>query len=214
MKRLEILVVVVLLFLSCSSDQEPDLPEIKDGNVMLTDLRAGQRSYFVRYEGNCGLMGRISYTGDTLLLEVIEYENELYFKESFTPGSPLFELNPYPLAYKVNYTEDYILLKDRFSSALFYFYGNDTLRTNTANRTDLVQNGCRLQIGNDDFIGEEIGSLHSFRLGNFRREDLTAVSCVPLIFEIDGYLMYDDYFHLSHVITPSDELSGWLLTGI
>jgi len=209
-----LLIVLLLALISCDEQVEPDNLNIHPDNINLKDLQAGQRSYFLRYQGTCDFPVTASYTGDTLLLEVSSDEDGLYLSESFTPGSPLYKQNAAKVTYPVELTEEYLLLRDRMASALFFFYGNDTLRTDVGDRIPLSQSGCRILLDNEIFIGEEIGSITDFRIGAVRRNNLTAVSCVPMILELDAYLMYDEYLHISHMVTTTDNISGWVLSGL
>ena len=104
-------------------------------DVRLDQPQTGQRSYFLRYESTCDKpSGDFEYTGDTLILEVIEAGPTVRFKESFTTGSPLWQPDiggpPTEEGYVVYPFEDYLLLPERQSSNLFFFYGNDTLWLN------------------------------------------------------------------------------------
>ncbi len=199
---------------SCADQSDFEPVVITALNTSLVNPQDGQRSYFLRYTGTCGNPVIASYTGDTLILSVSEQNDDLYFSESFTPGSPLFKQNASPVTYKVRQQGDYLLLTDRFSSALFYFYGNDTLFTNVENKEPLYQSGCKLKIQDELFTGEEVGLVPSFRFGMVRREELTAVSCVPQIYELDAYLFYNTYLHISHSVSQNGQVSGWVLSGI
>ncbi|MCA6077977.1 hypothetical protein [Fulvivirga sedimenti] len=213
-RQLVFLMFILLAGLSSCSEDDYEPIVITAINTSLKNPVDGQRSYYVRYTGSCNFPASAIYTGDTLILSVKEIDEELYFSESFTPGSPLFKQNASPVTYRIEKKEDYLLLPDRFSSALFYFYGNDTLFTNVADRAPLYQSGCKLRIDDSIFTGNEIGMVPSFRFGKVRFDNLTAVSCIPLFLELDAYLFYNTYLHASHSISSNDQVSGWVLTGI
>ena len=68
----------------------------------------------------------------------------------------------------------------------------------------------------DPFIGNDIGYISSFEVGDIRLDDKAGVSCVPMV-DIDAYLIYDrDYLYLSHTIIFSEffgditeTIDGW-----
>ncbi|MGB3466869.1 MAG: hypothetical protein WBA74_16430, partial [Cyclobacteriaceae bacterium] len=107
--------------------------------------------------------------------------------------------------------DGYSLIKDRFSSQLFFFYGNDTLFLANEVKSTLQQAACQLAFETgDQFTGEEIGDVAEFRVGQILVKDKEAVSCVPMFFEMDAYLFYNSN-HLTMSHTVSDiETSGWL----
>ncbi|MEM6738253.1 MAG: hypothetical protein AAF620_19510, partial [Bacteroidota bacterium] len=68
----------------------------------------------------------------------------------------------------------------------------------------------RLEINSEPFIGEEVGLLDEFSFGQIFIEDKMGVSCIPLIFELDGFLAYDsDFLYLSHTISE-DMVNGFV----
>ncbi|MEJ2004517.1 MAG: hypothetical protein P8X57_06035 [Cyclobacteriaceae bacterium] len=207
------LLLLLPAVIGCEESYEPDIRQIHPDNINLLEPRKDQRSYFLRYEGDCDSYSNVRYTGDTLLLEVIERNGALFMREKFTKGSPLYKQNASGIVYPVTVRENYLLLPDRVSSALFFFYGSDTLRTNPGNPVQLSQLGCRIRFNDELFTGNEIGRISDFHIGQVRRKDLTAVSCVPMILDVDAYLMYDEYLHLSHTVSNSDNISGWFLSG-
>ena len=206
--------ILLLILAACDEAVEPPVLTIHPDNVNITRPADGQRSYYLRYEGSCDSPVNTSYTGDTLLLEISKEGDKWYMHESFTPGSPLYKQNASVVSYEFTNMPDYLLLKDRLSSALFFFYGNDTLRTQVNDQVNLRQSGCRIRFGNDIFIGNEIGRINDFRVGDIWRNDLTAVSCVPMVLDLDAYLMYDKYLHVSHMVSDADNINGWVLSGI
>ena len=105
-----------------------------------------------------------------------------------------------------------IRIPERFNSALFFFYGNDTVTLAPQDRVNLVQNDCRLMLGNNNFIGNEFGLVNDFQVGNINIQDKTAVSCIPVIFDLDAYLMYDqNQLYLSQSVDFDGVTNGWVL---
>ncbi|MEM9820640.1 MAG: hypothetical protein AAF985_06190, partial [Bacteroidota bacterium] len=92
MKQQFLLLLIGLGIMACSKDNSiTPTTLIHTNRVNLSDLRVGQQSYFVQYETSCaGYESDFIYTGDTLVLEVVEQEGQIALKESFTPYSPLY----------------------------------------------------------------------------------------------------------------------------
>ncbi len=217
MERSISLTLLLLFLLGCGSDGI--LPSSRFNGQNTVDLgnpQVGQKTYFQGFITLCeSLEEDFEYTGDTLILEVFERENEYFFGEYFTPHSGTYldsqvhDTTYYP--FKV--AESFILLPERSRSTLFFFYGNDTLRLNPPSRAALVQEDCYLQLEGEVFDGDEIGKVRKIELGEIKINDKTAVSCIPLIFDLDAYLVYDSKeLHLSYSIpqVPGPQISGFV----
>ena len=212
MKRVLPIVCLLAIFAACNEDSII-LP--KRDYIDLRDLEDGQYSYFVRYESTCdNLNGDFQLTGDTLKVEVVEEDNDFFFKETFTENSPTYiNGQTQPIIHEIMPYDDFILIPERFSSALFFFYGNDTIRTNNIEREDMTQNNCRVDFNGSTFIGNEIGFLDKFKIGDFEYKNKTVVSCVPMMIDLDAYLIYDNKeLVMSHTVDKfSNQIWGWKL---
>lgn len=218
------LIGICMLAFSCEKSAVEPAP-FKNGAVHFKDLKAGQQSRFIRYTLNCNDFEQsFQWTGDTLILKVVEEGKELYFQESLTPQSPLFlqggDVNP--VTYLVERQLDQLYLPQREDSRLFYFYGSDFLILKKESSTllnRLEQDNCYMNLKGEAFIGDEIGIIDRFEVGTLKIEDKMAVSCIPIYLGIDAYLAYDlDQLYLSHVIHKSefngqrmDSVEGWFL---
>lgn len=219
MTRLIPFIVLLVAFSSCRKDKGGGAP-LPSLGVNLSSPAVGQQSMYLRYKTTCDdLSGNFSYTFDTLLLTVVEQNNELHLEERFTENSPRY-LNgeTTPTVYPLQDIGDNILLTERSNSSLFYFYGNDTIRLQQSDQVPLFQNSCRLRQGSNPFIGNDIGKVASFGIGPVKVDNVMAASCVPVFFNIDGYLMYNSQqLHLSQVVIPNDvatmpdQVLGWEL---
>lgn len=220
--------LIAICFLASSCEKAEVVPgPFKEGAVHFKDLKAGQESKFVRYTLNCNdFEESFQWTGDTLVLKVIEEGKELYFQESLTPGSPMYlqggDINP--VTYPIERQVDQLYLPQREDSKLFYFYGSDYLVLKKEPSTllnHLEQDNCYMNLKGEAFIGDEIGIIDQFEIGTFKVENKMAVSCIPIYLGIDAYLSYDlDQLYLSHVIHKSefngqrtDSVEGWFLLG-
>lgn len=218
------LIVICLLIFSCEKAEIEPAP-VKEGAVHFKNLQAGQESRFVRYTLNCNdFEESFQWTGDTLFLKVVEEGKDLYFEESLTPGSPMYQQggDVNPVTYPIERQVDQLYLPERENSKLFYFFGSDYLILKKESSTllnRLEQDNCYMNLKGEAFIGDEIGIIDRFEIGTFTIEDKMAVSCIPIYLGIDAYLTYDlDQLYLSHVIHKSefngqrtDSIEGWFL---
>jgi hypothetical protein len=202
-----------LILVACHSDETFTEIIAGEGNINLANLEEGQKSKYLRYQSTCG-SSELQFTGDTLLVEAVIMGEKVYLKESLTLGSPA-NVGGYRL-FEVKRNGHDVLIPERDGSFLFYFYGNDTLHLQPSWKVDLIQQGCRMILNGENFIGNEIGRIPDFRIGNIRQVDKTVVSCVPIFFAIDAYLIYDEnYLYMSHTVTNDlgdAFVSGWVIS--
>ncbi len=202
MKTTATLSLIALLLISCSKDDDNSTPGISEpAELNLGNLKTGQKSTYIKYHDVCGLGDGFTFTGDTLEVEIINMDNKLYFKESFTDGSTN-QGGMEPLIHRVIPHQNYILIPERLNSSLFYFYGNDTIFTNPDHDVNLSQDLCFVTHENGDpFIGEEIGKINSFSIGSISTGENTIVSCVPAFLNLQAYLIYDETeLKISHTV--------------
>lgn len=205
MKNLSYLLFgIVFCLIACVKEEIVLSPPTAD-KINFSALAVGQTTQYIEYSTTCeDVHGDLVYTGDTLVVSVIQEDNGLLLEEKFTIYSPSYlngitESVTYPISNKNNIVE----IPTRFNSRLFNFYGSDSLHLNPTKRTPLQQENCRINIGRNTFTGNEIGILSNFQIGEIVMKDKTAVSCVPVI-DVDGYLLYDTYqLHMSHIVTSS-----------
>ena len=202
----------VILFLSIfaivSCGKETVIPETDTctpGELCLSNLEAGQRSVYREYTSTCeNFENSFQYTGNILEVEILSIDGKLFAQETYSGEfiEPI-QGNPYEI---YNDGKD-VMIPERSSSWLFFFYGNDRITIDPQERVELKQNDCRIDYENNTFIGDEIGALDKFEVGNLRAENLTVVSCVPpLFFELDAYLMYtNSKLKISHQVSTGFE---------
>lgn len=200
MKKLLFFITGLILLTACRQDDKPFMPTFFNDQVNFSDLKAGQQSLYRAYQADCADMeGTFEWTEDTLVLEVMSGESGLFLQESFTKYSPSYNEAQPTVQYPISSINDGVLLPERSASQLFYFYANDTIRLNPTHDVTLEQDVCLLKNNDDVFIGNDIGYVPSFKIGEVEQEEKTAVSCEPF-FELDGYLIYDnEQLHVSHV---------------
>ncbi len=208
---------LLLIVSSCQDDDnatptpQPEPP----GPINLMSLQKGQHATYVRLDGICGFADLYEYTRDTLNVHITGEDGDLTFEETFTKGSPLYELNPDTVSYPVIIEDGFILLPERSQSTLFFFYGNDTIFTSPNHDVELIQEGCRQMIDGQVFGGDFIGHLPSFEMHDIFLQDQTVVSCVPLIIDLEAFLCYNDgQINLSYTLDsgfPGITFRGWKL---
>lgn len=215
MKKGIILLLLLPAFWACEPALiEPGKKFNQSNTLDLSNPKEGQKTYYQMYQSNCeNLEKDFEYPGDTLVVEVMKKNGEWIMAEYLTDYSTTE--GPRDTTYNLFVPMDaYVLLPNRWTSRLFYFYGNDTLNLKPNNRSNLIQNSCRLEISGETFVGNEIGKLDQFELPNLKLKNKTAVSCVPMIFAMEGYLIYDQNdLYASHTIfanTDEDQIVGWI----
>ena len=219
--QLTLLLIFGWLLISCGSDEGPNPIDIPPANplsptagpesVNFSAPVSGQRSKYVRYMSACGDFSPVTFTGDTLELTVTGEGTNWQLTERLTAGSPMANDGQFNFTHPYTLREDYALIPERFSSLLFWFYGNDTLFFNRPTIVDLHQEGCRLAFPSDEiFFGDDMGKFDSFRVGQIIVSDKQAVSCIPIAINVEAYLMYNsEHLSLSHTIA-GEEIMGWL----
>lgn len=211
MKNL-ILFFTVLFLVSCSKDEPVTiLPVIKEG-VCLSELKAGQVSEYLSYLTYCNdVEGEFHYTGNKLTLTIIERDGKLFAQEDiyYDHLDTTFTQD-----YEVYNEDQFIVIPERAASALFFFYDNDRINLSPESRIDLDQKGCQIFHSDNIFEGNDIGVLETFKIGDILEDNMTLVSCEPLV-DIEAYLMYNDNALVaSHTIAGlslNPQISGWIL---
>ncbi len=190
MKFISFFYILFLIALtSCTSD---DISIEIQNKVNLQFLEIGQETKFLRYNSTCeNITSNLEFSGDTLVWKVIsKSENTYKSKEYFTSGSPNFA-NLDTVNLDIIFKRDYVLIPNRIISNLFFFYGNDTIFTNPIPTIDLSQLDCSF-IDNENvvFTGDAIANVNQANFGDTLLENQTLVSCVPIFFDMNAYILY------------------------
>jgi len=198
MTRYFLTFITPLLLIACEPDNDDSIARpdqhtrVIQNTINLNELKNGQQNYYLRFTADCSdHNGTFQYTGDTLVLSVNSKDNDLLFYEEFTPNSTnMGGLEPSETY--VFSKNDYLLLPDRQLSYLFFFYGNDTIHLTKPEDINLSQGDCYIEyLSGEPFIGEEIGYLPTFEYQDINLINNRIVSCVPIFFDMDAYLIYD-----------------------
>lgn len=222
MNKQDFLIISSLLFFLLSSCTKEATTLDLGSEINLSNLQEGQTSRYVGYTSQCADMDALfEYTGDTLIVRVLKENDDFYFEESYSPHSKTIQNGRViePIRYPVIEEGGKLVLSERTRSRLFNFYGSDDLHLSVKSKLPtLFQNGCRLELRGNPFVGDDITKLNSFKIGPLQVYQKIAVSCVPMI-DIDGYLIYDSrQLLMSHRIveasfngSTSDGIGGWWL---
>lgn len=208
--KLTLFLSLLLVIWACE-DTIPD-GVTNDNPISFSSPLEGQKAYFQRYTSHCDNLNLdFEFTGDTLEVALIRDKDEYYLRESFTAGSPLYQQgNTTPMAHKIVFKDDFVLIPERVNSTLFFFYGNDTVHINPVQKEVMTQSACRIDFQGQTFIGNEIGSLSSFQIGPLVENNKTVVSCVPNWIQLDAYLIYDENkLLMSHTVSSDGTVAGW-----
>lgn len=198
--------IVSILLWSCSDDVPAPVLDIDSfAGIDLRNPQAGDEAIYLRYESRCDR--GFAFTGDTLRITVIERNDSLFLKEYMLLEGDMIHSAEHVIIPR----DGYVLIPQRWGSAMLFFYGNDTIFLDRAPNTTLVQQGCRLYEEGEPFIGESIGTVEEFQFGEYRLEEKKGISCIPSFFEIDAYIFYDDYLNVVHTISDTDD--GTLISG-
>lgn len=222
MKRSPAYLLFVFVLSGCMP--ESDLPgpvdQLHTDWVNFSDPQDGQKTVYLRYESTCERLDKeFTYTGDTLIVEVMKTERATVLMEYYTPGSPSFEFLADTAFHEIFSHGDFVLLPEREKSAIFWFYGNDTLRLEPKRHEKIQQAGCELVVDGRNFLETEVGHLTSFEMGSIRIEDKSVVSCIPMVIAANAYLFHDAYHvYMSHAANqlefmgePSSSVFGWVV---
>lgn len=179
----------LLLFFACKKEFTLPVEDNKNRPINFQAPMTGQENLYARFIGSCD---QPLATGDTLSLRITRATNDsLYFEESYSAGSTI--ALPEPFRFRVKWSKDHLIIPPdiRQRSQLFYFYGSDTLRLSQSPLRELQQTTCLVRDGDNDFIGDYIGSIPRFEVGELAYHSKKIVSCVPMILALNGYLVYD-----------------------
>jgi len=216
----------LLLLFACSKEEEGPQKEFGTGKVNFSDLKIGQQSTYVHYAGICiddpPIPGIDIPLGDTLILEVVDMNDRVItLSERMSEGSTLYQAGlTRTVEYNMVEHEDFLLIPIRDSSALFYFYANDTIHLRPRTTINLEGATCFLSNADTIFTGDDIGIINDFRVFDKVLEEQIAVSCLPpFIFTFESaYLLYTtggltcSYTVLSssNPSSPAPRREGWV----
>ncbi len=221
MKSVVCILYIVFFIISCQKEVSTPDEQPKPDAVLLGDLKVGQKSYYAGYSSHCeDLTGSFLWTGDTLIIEVVPFEQGLALKEYLTSGSVNSTGSSEYYQKIKNAGNDYITIPDHQGSGLFNFFGSDSIHLKPESRPAMVQSSCMVLFNGTAFTGNETGSIDKFEIGSVRLKNKTVISCVPTILNLDAYLFYDEnQLYLSHravrtefngVLSPTI-INGWKL---
>lgn len=202
------ILLLSVLFSACERDEnitpvEPD-PVRNPERLDFQSPVVGQFNTFEIRSYECGT--EIPSEGGELDLKITGVTEEaIEFTEDTGNGTPF--------VYSALRKEGMLLISpvDRQQSRLFYFYGSDTLRLAAAPTVEVTYQDCVFYDDGEKFTGDYITSLPFFELDDKTFTDQKVASCVPVVLDLDGYLLYDEH-GLSASITVTEGGFGEIIT--
>ncbi len=211
-KTLFSLSLVLLLITSC--DPEPITPQpspqpVDPDRVSFQNPVVGQFNTFDVLSFECGQAVPAPSSDLTLSITAVT-DDEIEFSEQ---SSGLTD----PYVYTAERVPGNLLIsaEERAGSRLFYFYGSDSIRLDAQPVAELNYQDCVFFNGNEKFTGDYVASIPSFELEGRTLSNLKSVSCVPIILDLDGYLLYDSNNLHASITTSGSEFGGvesWFTT--
>lgn len=200
LKKLVFILCPFVFVVSCSEKDVVSRYRINsDTGINLRSIAEGDNAKYLLYQSSCD--SDFKFTGDTLEVSITERNDTLFMRESYTAGSERQVNTEHAIFPK----DGYVLVPQRGVSQFLFFYGNDTIFLDRSTNSELVQNGCRLFLGDNAFLGDEIGSVKEFKFGEFEIFDRRGISCVPGFWQMEAYIFYEDHLNLVHTIQAAEE---------
>ena len=216
MKRLIILVSCFCIsFVAC--EEIETAPSPVPLSLDFSNLQIRQQAAYQRYIATCNsLEDDFEFTGDILIVEVIEENGQLMLQESLTAESPMYNPSQSPISYPITITNNQINIPEsaRLHSLLFAYYMQDELFLTPAQNMSLEQDGCFLSLDNERFSGFGIGIIDNFEIGNLEQNNQMAVYSNAGILNLDlhAYLIYNqNRILINHAIIDQNKVGGWVL---
>jgi len=189
-------------------DPDPDPgPVLAADRVNFQEPKVGQFNTFSVFGFECGEAVPAAGSELTLTITAVS-ETEIAFAET-NSGRP-----DYAYTYTADRVPGNLLIsaEERAQSSLFYFYGSDSIRLQAESVADLTYEDCVFYDGSEVFKGDYVASIPSFEFEASTYENLKMVSCVPIILDLDGYLLYDARSLMGSITTSSSEFGGEVTT--
>ncbi|MEM9258014.1 MAG: hypothetical protein AAGA62_00120 [Bacteroidota bacterium] len=212
MLSLPLLLFCLLLLHSCEKDSAQPIVEPTPVPVPHVDRvnfqtpTVGQFNTYEMLSFECGT--EVPSEGQEFTLSITEVtESTITFEETW-------ENQPDPYSYVAQRRPGNLLIsaEDRSRSGLFYFYGSDSIRLNAEPTAKLDYRDCVFYDGDVKFTGDYVAEIPKFEMAGVELKGLKSVSCVPVILDLDGYLLYNKYSLMGSITTSSSEFGGVVTT--
>ncbi|MEM1358737.1 MAG: hypothetical protein AAGF89_11075, partial [Bacteroidota bacterium] len=86
--------------------------------------------------------------------------------------------------------------------------GSDSIRLNAEPTAKLDYRDCVFYDGDVKFTGDYVAEIPTFEMAGVELKGLKSVSCVPVILDLDGYLLYNKYSLMGSITTSTGEFGG------
>ena len=184
-RMLGLILPVVLLF-ACERDEPaPIVDPIDPDRINFMDPQVGQFNEYEFITFTCGEASDGNNTDLRLEITAVSEESITLVESS----SGLQDVEIIAERYEGGIS---ISPEQRNQSNLLFFYGDDNIRLTATPTATVLQRDCVFFDGDTKFTGEYVASTPSFEIEGHSMQDLKVVSCVPVLLELDGYLLYTE----------------------
>ncbi|MBC6992589.1 hypothetical protein QWY85_06655 [Neolewinella lacunae] len=197
-----LLLFALLGFVACEKENLQPEPALNPERVNFQAPEVGQFNTFEMFSYACG--EALPEAPSTLTLTITGVtETEIEFTESYSSRTD-------SLVFTADRKPGNLLIspEERASSSLFFFYGSDSLRFMAPPVASLQYRDCVFYNGDEKFTGDYVARVPSFTFGDTNFRNLKSVSCVPVILDLDGYLLYDEHSLKASISTSTSEFGG------
>ncbi|MEO0734832.1 MAG: hypothetical protein AAFZ52_18490 [Bacteroidota bacterium] len=196
----------LLVLTACEPDNatpRDEGPQLSEQRVNFLDPVVGQFNTFEVLSYECGTELPTETSDLTLTVEAVT-PTEITFAETRS------DQPDYEYSYTAERVPGNLLIspEERQGSNLFYFYGSDSIRLTAEPSAVLQYRDCVFYDQDVKFTGDYVAMIPSFTLGETTYPQLKTVSCVPIILDIDGYLLYTSESLLGSITTSTSEFGG------
>ncbi|MEM7573698.1 MAG: hypothetical protein AAF433_12385 [Bacteroidota bacterium] len=185
--RMLVYLLPLTLLLACerSEPEGPIIEPIDPERVNFMDPQVGQFNVYEFITFTCGEPSADDNADLRLEITAVSPTTITFLESGF--GLQDFEFTAERLEGGISISQE-----NRVQSNLLFFYGDDNLRLTAEPTATVLQRDCVFFDGSDKFVGEYVASTPSFEVEGHSMENLKVVSCVPLILDLDGYLLYTE----------------------
>ncbi|MEM6771099.1 MAG: hypothetical protein AAF597_10980 [Bacteroidota bacterium] len=186
MSRYLLLFILVSLVTACTETEDPILPR-PTTTVDFRNPVVGQQNTYSSYNFRCGAAERTP--GSELMLTVTAVTESLLELTETTTDTALA-----PIVLHAERVPGNLIIsaEERSRSNLLFFYGSDSIRLDAPAVASLDYRDCVFYDNDQVFTGDYVASIDEFLFEDQRMTNLKTVSCVPIVLDLDAYLLYTE----------------------
>lgn len=188
MRHYLLLSTLFLLLTACTDTEDPITPIIEfDEAINFQRPVVGQKNFYDSYTLRCG--GEEVSPPSVLTLAVTAVTDDMIELTETTADS-----NTAPVILHAERVPGNLIIsaEERVNSRLLFFYGSDSIRLNAPPVANLEYRDCVFYDGEQVFTGDYVAAIDNFTFGTRTLTNLKTVSCVPVVLDLDAYLLYNE----------------------